>query len=205
MPKLASVLEYIKQRISSITWRFLLFDSVIYGLFTPAIYLLSYIASFFVPAFSLELTTVVTMCLSSPAMLFCIFIVAHILPLNYRPEEYNKSIAKITLIRWKLKLGWGKFCVIQEMEIDNNPWRYFRLAKLSKSKKKYYDDPEIAARDMWIGGYAYVGTDLNYMYTILIKGRKYDLPRSITITPSDIKEHIEQCLEIDESFYGNSD
>lgn len=184
-----------------------MFDSVIYGLFTPAIYLLTYIASFFVPAFSLELATVVTMCLGSPAMLFCIIVVVHILPLNYRSKEYNKSIAKIMLVNWKLKLGWGKFCVIQEMKCEMpHPWRYFRLAKLSKSKKKYYDDPEIASRDVWMDGFVHgSAVDLNQMFTLLIKGRKYDLPRPITITPNAIKEHIEQCLEIDESFYDNSD
>jgi hypothetical protein len=132
--------------------------------------------------------------------------VAHILPIDTNPgESYNKSIAKITMIRWKLKLGWGKFCVIQEMEIDNNPWRYFRLEKLRKSKKKYYDDPQAAAVDIWIGNFAFNAGDLNQMFTLLIKNREYDFPRAMPTNTKVIKEHIEQCLEIDGSFYDKSD
>ena len=191
----------IKERISSIVWRFLLFDALVYGLWTPAAYLLSYIASFFVPGLSLDLETVVRLSLFAPIILFCVLVLVHVL-CGTPNVAYDKSIAKIMFTRCKLRLGWAKFCVIQKKKLKEKEWSVYKTVEMRKHKKVYYDDPKKAALAIWVGGFQNTADDLNQVFTLLIKGREYDLPKLRTVTVEAIKEHIEQCLEMDKSFYG---
>lgn len=192
----------IKERISSIVWRFLLFDVLVYGTVTPLIYVISY---FLFPEGTINLKVAIMMCIVSPTILICMFTIFHVLGSTYHSVAIERSTAMYMFHNWKLRLGWAKFCVIQKKKLFDQEWVTHKTVEMRKHKKVYYDDPQRAALAIWLGGFqntydAY--DDLNQIFTLLIRGREYDLPKLRTVTVEAIKDHIEHCLEMDESFYG---
>ena len=166
--------------------------------------MVSIIGYFFVLDISFYTITPIISYLTSFTTLVCGPLIKYIIS-NDPPgsEEWpDKSIAKFMFVRWKLKLGWGKFCVVRKKGREDLPWFRYRLTSLRSSLKQYYDDTGIAAHDLWIARFVHGAENLNYMSTLLIRGRKYDFPRTTDITIQGIKEHIEHCLEIDKAFYG---
>lgn len=191
----------IKERISSIVWRFLLFDALVYGSITPLIYILAFIISyFFFPGFTFDMEVVIMMCILSPTILLCMSIIFHVLDSTYNTVATGRSMAMYMFHNWKLRLGWAKFCVIQKKELLDQEWMHYKFVDMRKHKKVYYDDPQKAALAIWMSGFSPVD-DLSQMFTLLIRGREYDLPKLKTTTVEAIKEHIEQCLEMDKAFY----
>lgn len=187
----------IKERISSIVWRFLLFDALVYGFVTPLIYFIGY---FLFPEGTINPKVAIMMCIVSPTILICMFTIFHVLDSTYNSIATKRSMAMYMFHNWKLKMGWGRFCVVRKK--SEGPEGHYRVGEMRKHKKVHYDDPQKAALEIWVNGFTHAANDLNQIFTLLIRGRAYDLPKLNPVSVEAIKDHIEHCLEIDESFYG---
>jgi len=191
--------KIIKKRISGIRWRFLFIDSCFYSLFTPAIYGIAWLLNFFgVPLGESDIVLIIIFWLFNIAFL----VVVNILIIIYTGIENQKSTAIMLLIKWKLKMGWAKFCVLQTAILSQ--WPDYQIIQLQEPKKKYYDDPQDAAHRIWLEGFSQSTGDLNQIFALLIKGRKYNLPKTRPITVQEIQDHINHCLDQDEAFYGKA-
>jgi len=193
--------KIIKKRISGIRWRFLFIDSSFYSLFTPAIYGIAWFLNFFgVPLGESDIVIIIIFWLLNIAIL----VVVNILIVIYTGIENKKSTAIVLLIKWKLKMGWAKFCLVQTAIFDTGQYPDYQIIQLKEPKKKYYDDPQDAAIHIWLEGFSHSDKDLNQIFTLLIKGREYNLSKTRPATVQEIQDHINHCLELDESFYGKA-